>query len=61
MTGLLQRSKLYHEMQVPEFTFTTAEPTTIAHDGEVGEAYTSAHFRAAYRTLKVYGDSIVPD
>lgn len=61
VTGLLQRSKLYHEMQVPEFTFTTPEPTTIAHDGEVGEAYTSAHFRAAYRTLKVYGDSIVPN
>ena len=61
VTGLLQRSKLYHEMQVPEFTFTTAEPTTIAHDGEVGESYTSARFRAEYRTLKVYGHSIVGD
>ncbi|WP_040518821.1 bifunctional phosphatase PAP2/diacylglycerol kinase family protein [Gordonia aichiensis] len=60
-TGLLQRSRLYTEMQVPEFTFTSTEPVTIAHDGEVGESYTSARFRAGYRTLKVYGDSIVAD
>ncbi len=33
----LTRSPLYHEMRVPEFTFTAVDgPTVLAHDGEVG-------------------------
>ncbi|GAA1482847.1 bifunctional phosphatase PAP2/diacylglycerol kinase family protein [Gordonia sinesedis] len=54
-TGRLERSHLYHEMQVPEFAFTAVDkPITIAHDGEVGEAYRHARFRVAYRTLAVF-------
>src|SRR4029450_9590167 len=35
--GRLERSRLYHERQVPEFTFTSLDgPTMIARDGEVG-------------------------
>src|SRR6185312_3537970 len=38
LLGRLQRSPLYHEMQVPEFSFTAVDgPTVIAHDGEVGD------------------------
>ena len=35
--GRLERSPLYHEMRVPEFTFTAVDgPTVLAHDGEIG-------------------------
>lgn len=54
-TGRLERSHLYHEMQVPEFAFTAVDrPVTIAHDGEVGDAYRRARFRVAYRRLPVF-------
>ena len=37
--GRLERSPLYHEMRVPEFSFSAVDgPTVIAHDGEVGES-----------------------
>lgn len=53
--GRLERSPLYHEMQVPEFRFTAIDgPTVIAHDGEVGEEYGEASFTAMYRTLQVF-------
>lgn len=53
--GRLLRSPLYHEMQVPEFTFTAVDgPTVIAHDGEVGETYDEATFSSKYRALPVY-------
>ncbi|OBK09997.1 bifunctional phosphatase PAP2/diacylglycerol kinase family protein [Mycobacterium asiaticum] len=53
--GRLQRSPLYHEMQVPEFTFTTVDaPTVVAHDGEVGEEYGEVTFASKYRALSVY-------
>lgn len=55
MLGRLQRSPLYHEMQVPEFTFTALDgPTVIAHDGEVGDEYEQATFTAKYRILPVF-------
>ncbi|MDT5351301.1 MAG: hypothetical protein QOH91_4588 [Mycobacterium sp.] len=53
--GRLQRSPLYHEMQVPQFSFTAVDaPTVIAHDGEVGEEYDEATFSAQYRALPVF-------
>lgn len=54
-TGRLQRSPLYQELQVPEFRFTSVDgPTTVAHDGEVGEALTEATFIVRYRALPVF-------
>lgn len=53
--GRLVRSPLYHEMQVPEFRFTTVDgPTVLAHDGEVGETCTQATFSVRYRALPVF-------
>lgn len=53
--GRLQRSPLYHELQVPEFSFTVVDgPTVVAHDGEVGEEYDKASFSAKYRVLPVF-------
>jgi len=53
--GRLERSPLYHEMQVPEFSFTTVDaPTVIAYDGEVGDRYDKASFTAQYRALPVF-------
>ncbi|MCV7075157.1 bifunctional phosphatase PAP2/diacylglycerol kinase family protein [Mycobacterium szulgai] len=53
--GRLERSPLYHEMQVPEFSFTAVDgPTVVAHDGEVGEEYEKASFTAMYRSLQVF-------
>lgn len=53
--GRLQRSPLYHEMQVPRFSFSTVDaPTVIAHDGEVGEEYSEATFTVQYRVLPVF-------
>jgi diacylglycerol kinase family enzyme/membrane-associated phospholipid phosphatase len=53
--GRLQRSPLYHELQVPEFSFSAVDaPTVIAHDGEVGNEYRDASFTAKYRILPVF-------
>jgi undecaprenyl-diphosphatase len=53
--GRLQRSPLYHELQVPEFSFTAVDgPTTLARDGEVDEAYEHASFVTKYRVLPVF-------
>ena len=52
--GRLQRSPLYHELQVPEFAFAAVDgPTVIAHDGEIGDEYDRASFAAKYRVLPV--------
>ena len=54
-TGRLVRSPLYHELQVPEFRFTAVDgPTTLAHDGEVGEPLSEASFSVKYRALPVF-------
>ncbi|OBB98605.1 bifunctional phosphatase PAP2/diacylglycerol kinase family protein [Mycolicibacterium peregrinum] len=53
--GRLERSPLYHELQVPEFRFVVVDgPTTLAHDGEVGEALSEASFTVRYRALPVF-------
>lgn len=55
LLGRLERSKLYHELQVPEFTLEVLDgPTPIARDGEVGPACGRASFAARYRALRVY-------
>ncbi len=55
LLGRLQRSTLYHELQVPEFTVeSVGEPVIIARDGEVDGAYDKAWFSAGYRALQVY-------
>jgi diacylglycerol kinase family enzyme/membrane-associated phospholipid phosphatase len=54
--GRLERSPLYHELRVPEFTFTATEgPTVLAVDGEVGMEITKAGFSVRYRALQVFG------
>ena len=46
--GRLVRSPLYHEMRVPEFSFTAVDgPTVLAHDGEVGTECTRSNFQRA--------------
>jgi undecaprenyl-diphosphatase len=53
--GRLERSPLYHERRVPEFTFTAVDgPTVLAHDGEVGTEVTKASFSVRYRALPVF-------
>ncbi|WAJ45773.1 diacylglycerol kinase family protein [Mycobacterium sp. Aquia_216] len=53
--GRLRRSPLYHELQVPEFSFSAVDaPTIVAHDGEVGDEYSEASFTAKYRILPVF-------
>ena len=53
--GRLERSPLYHELRVPEFTFKTVDgPTVLAHDGEVGTEVTEATFTSKYRALPVF-------
>lgn len=53
--GRLQRSPLYRELQVPQFSFSTVDgPTVIARDGEVGDEYERASFTAKYRALAVF-------
>jgi len=53
--GRLERSPLYHEMRVPEFSFTAVDgPTVLAHDGEVGTECTEATFSVRYRVLPVF-------
>jgi diacylglycerol kinase family enzyme/membrane-associated phospholipid phosphatase len=55
LLGRLVRSPLYHEMQVPEFAFHAVDgPTVVAHDGEVGDEYSEAHFNVRYRVLPVF-------
>jgi diacylglycerol kinase family enzyme/membrane-associated phospholipid phosphatase len=55
LLGRLARSPLYHELQVPEFSFTTTDgPTAIAHDGEVGITCEQATFKVNYRGLPVF-------
>jgi diacylglycerol kinase family enzyme/membrane-associated phospholipid phosphatase len=55
MLGRLVRSPLYHELQVPEFSFATVDgPTSIAHDGEVGITCEQASFKVHYRGLPVF-------
>lgn len=55
LLGRLERSPLYHELQVPEFTFEALDgPTSIAHDGEVGPARDRASFKSHYRALQVF-------
>ncbi|WP_319447342.1 MULTISPECIES: bifunctional phosphatase PAP2/diacylglycerol kinase family protein [unclassified Mycobacterium] len=55
MLGRLVRSPLYHELQVPEFSFATVDgPTSIAHDGEVGISCEQASFKVHYRGLPVF-------
>lgn len=53
--GRLERSRLYHERQVPEFSFTSVDgPTMIARDGEAGSAHEQATFSSSYRALPVF-------
>jgi undecaprenyl-diphosphatase len=53
--GRLTRSPLYHEMRVPEFSFTSVDgPTVLAHDGEVGTELSDARFNVRYRALPVF-------
>jgi diacylglycerol kinase family enzyme/membrane-associated phospholipid phosphatase len=53
--GRLRRSPLYHELQVPEFSFAAVDgPTVIARDGEVGAEHDQANFAAKYRILPVF-------
>ncbi|WP_078330384.1 bifunctional phosphatase PAP2/diacylglycerol kinase family protein [Mycobacteroides salmoniphilum] len=52
--GRLQRSPLYHELQVPEFSFTAVDgPTVLARDGEAGDKLAEARFTVRYRALAV--------
>jgi diacylglycerol kinase family enzyme/membrane-associated phospholipid phosphatase len=53
--GRLERSPLYHELRVPEFSFTAIDgPTPIAHDGEVATEFDEATFSVRYRALQVF-------
>jgi undecaprenyl-diphosphatase len=53
--GRLESSPLYHELRVPEFTFTAMDgPTVLAVDGEVGTEITEAGFSVRYRVLPVF-------
>ncbi|WP_082956348.1 bifunctional phosphatase PAP2/diacylglycerol kinase family protein [Mycobacterium sp. E787] len=55
MLGRLERSRLYHEHHVPEFSFTAVDgPTAVALDGEVQGNHEQATFRARYRVLQVF-------
>lgn len=55
LTGRLQRSRLYHELRVPQFRFTAVDgPVPIAHDGEVDIPCAEAEFTACYRALQVF-------
>jgi undecaprenyl-diphosphatase len=55
VVGRLERSPLYHELRVPEFTFRAVDgPTVLAHDGEVGMLVSEAKFSVRYRALPVF-------
>jgi undecaprenyl-diphosphatase len=54
-SGRLVHSPLYHELRVPEFSFTAVDgPTRIAHDGEVEIVCQEATFKNRYRSLPVF-------
>ncbi|BBY85160.1 bifunctional phosphatase PAP2/diacylglycerol kinase family protein [Mycolicibacterium tokaiense] len=53
--GRLPRSPLYHELQVPEFTFEAVDgPIPVARDGEVSEDFERVTFTSRYRVLQVF-------
>ncbi len=53
--GRLARSPLYHELRVPQFSFTAVDgPTLLAHDGELGDELDEASFTVRYRALPVF-------
>ncbi|MEO6795269.1 MAG: diacylglycerol kinase family protein [Mycobacterium sp.] len=55
LTGRLPRSRLYHELRVPQFRFTAVDgPVPIARDGEVDGPCVEAAFTACYRALQVF-------
>lgn len=55
LTGRLQRSRLYHELQVPQFRFTAPDgPVPLARDGEVDSPCAAAEFTVRYRALQVF-------
>jgi diacylglycerol kinase family enzyme/membrane-associated phospholipid phosphatase len=55
VVGRLERSPLYHELRVPEFSFKAVDsPTVLAHDGEVGTEVSEATFSVRYRALPVF-------
>lgn len=55
LTGRLQRSRLYHELQVPQFRFTAPDgPVPLARDGEVDNPCAEAEFTVRYRALQVF-------
>ncbi|MFT4088615.1 MAG: phosphoesterase, partial [Gordonia sp. (in: high G+C Gram-positive bacteria)] len=61
VSGRIRASRLFQQSQVPEFLIESDTPIQVAHDGEAGDELTRAHFRLAYRALKVYGTSVVQD
>jgi diacylglycerol kinase family enzyme len=55
MFGRLERSRLYHEHHVPEFTFSAVDgPTAIAMDGEVDGQHHQFRFSVRYRFLPIF-------
>ena len=55
MLGRLERSRLYHEQHVPEFSFSAVDgPTAVALDGEVDGHHEHARFSVRYRVLPVF-------
>ena len=55
LLGQLERSRLYHEQHVPDFSFTSLDgPTAVATDGEVDGEHTHARFSVHYRALPVF-------
>jgi undecaprenyl-diphosphatase len=53
--GRLERSPLYHELRVPQFSFTAVDgPTVLATDGEVSIEVSDASFSVRYRALPVF-------
>ncbi|GED99618.1 putative phosphoesterase, PA-phosphatase related protein [Gordonia spumicola] len=59
ISGRMQNSKVYRELQAPVVTIEADEPFRVAHDGEAGDLRTRARFRVAYRELRVFGVSRV--
>ncbi|MBB2988650.1 undecaprenyl-diphosphatase [Mycolicibacterium iranicum] len=57
--GRLERSPLYHELRVPEFSFRSPDgPTVVALDGEVGTELDEASFSVRYRALPVFRPAV---
>ncbi len=55
LAGRLERSRLYHELQVPQFRFTAVDgPVSIGRDGEVDDPCDTAEFIVRYRALQVF-------